>query len=68
MSTTPYWAVEGEEEGAGLGFSVAGVGDLNADGKDDFVIGASFHDTTLYPDAGRIVGYIPVYGVPPGMD
>ena len=36
----PLYSVVGAEVGARLGFSVAGIGDVNGDGKDDFAAGA----------------------------
>lgn len=43
-------ALQGEDSGDQLGSSLAGVGDVNADGYDDFVITAIYHDTaTINP-------------------
>jgi hypothetical protein len=40
LVTTAEWSVESNQATAELGFSVAGAGDVNADGFDDVVIGA----------------------------
>lgn len=37
----------GEDEGDHFGSAIAGVGDVNADGYDDFVVTAIYHDTTV---------------------
>jgi hypothetical protein len=44
LSATPSWIVEGEQVGAYFGISVASAGDVNGDGYDDVVIGASWYD------------------------
>jgi hypothetical protein len=36
------FAIKGEAEGSGAGFSVSGAGDVNGDGKDDLIIGGSY--------------------------
>lgn len=40
-------ALQGEDNGDHLGSAVAGVGDVNADGYDDFVVTAIYHDTSI---------------------
>ncbi len=40
LSSTPFVSFFGDENGAFLGISVAGVGDVNSDGFDDFMVGA----------------------------
>ncbi len=40
-----------------LGFSVAGAGDANADGKADFIVGAPFADPGGFTDAGSAFVY-----------
>ncbi len=41
LSVLPDWWAEGDKIGAALGVSVAGAGDVNGDGYDDILIGAS---------------------------
>ncbi len=43
---------DGAHTGDGLGYDVAGVGDVNGDGKDDFIIGAYAADAGLLGNAG----------------
>lgn len=38
----------------GYGSSVAGMGDLDSDGHDDFVVGAPLQSSTLGPQTGRV--------------
>ena len=40
LSTKPNWTVEGDQDGAYLGYSVNNVGDVNNDGFDDVIVGA----------------------------
>jgi hypothetical protein len=40
LSTSPDWAVEGNQEGALFGSAVAPAGDVNADGYSDVLVGA----------------------------
>jgi hypothetical protein len=41
LALTPTWTAESNRKNTALGSSVAGAGDVNADGFDDFIIGAS---------------------------
>jgi hypothetical protein len=50
LSATPDRVIEGDQEGAQLGASVAGAGDVNGDGYDDIVIGAPGLDLTEEDD------------------
>jgi hypothetical protein len=54
------WTVNGQQAGDKFGYAVAGVGDLNDDGKDDFAVGApsalsNKGKVTLYSGANRAV-------------
>jgi len=40
----PTWVAEGNQNGALFGWSVSTAGDVNGDGRDDFVIGAPYCD------------------------
>ena len=42
LGASPAWAVEGNEQQALLGVSVATAGDVNGDGYADVIVGASF--------------------------
>jgi hypothetical protein len=50
------WYAEGNQAGAGLGISVAGVGDVNGDHFADLLIGAPYYDGASM-DGGRVVLY-----------
>ncbi|MCZ7584796.1 MAG: integrin alpha [Deltaproteobacteria bacterium] len=40
VQSSPVWIAEGDQVNANLGSSVAGAGDVNADGYDDVIVGA----------------------------
>jgi FG-GAP repeat protein len=48
---------DGEESGDSLGYSTAFIGDVNNDGKNDFIIGAPFADSPGKADAGKVYVY-----------
>ncbi len=54
LSTSPGWVVDPTDQvGANFGHSVAGVGDVNADGYDDVVVGAEAWDSAGFANEGR---------------
>jgi len=53
-----HLAFEGDQPGDGFGASMAGLGDLEGDGFDDFAIGAPFADV---PGAGVDAGRVRIY-------
>lgn len=44
LNTTAIWTVEGNQGGAKMGYSLAGVGDVNGDGYSDVIVGALNYD------------------------
>lgn len=55
LSATPQWTTVGGQDGARFGISVAGVGDVNADGYGDVLIGADGYDAgTLFEGAAFV--------------
>lgn len=59
------FAIVGERADDGLGRSIAGAGDINGDGIDDFLIGAQSHDS-IFVGKGRGETYV-VYGRTGGL-
>ena len=49
--------IPGEVSGDEFGFAVAGIGDVNLDGFDDFMVGAPGHDSASL-DAGRVYVFL----------
>jgi FG-GAP repeat protein/VCBS repeat protein len=62
LSTSPAWTVTGNQGAASFG-TVAGAGDLDGDGYDDVLIGASTFDHGERNE-GRVVAF---YGSPAGL-
>ncbi|HZI93105.1 MAG TPA: integrin alpha, partial [Patescibacteria group bacterium] len=56
LSTAPIWTTEGDQDGAQLGASVAGAGDLDRDGFGDIIVGAPGYDNGQ-TDEGRATIY-----------
>ena len=44
LGATSSWMVEGDQDGAGLGYSVSSAGDCDGDGFDDVLVGAPTYD------------------------
>jgi len=63
LSTTPAWTADGSQTLELFGFSVAGAGDVNADGFDDVLIGANRYSNGQGGE-GRAVLYL---GSPGGL-
>ena len=56
LTTSAEWTVESNQADAGLGWSLATAGDVNADGFSDVIIAAPYFDTGQ-PHAGRAFVY-----------
>ena len=57
LSAEAAWVVEGRQANALFGVAVAGAGDVNGDGFDDLLVGASLHDDERL-NAGRVLLYL----------
>ncbi len=57
LASSADWTVEGDQDGAALGNSVAGAGDVNGDGFDDLVIAVYGWDGPL-SNEGRALVYL----------
>src|SRR5262249_53872017 len=44
LSSNPIWLMEGDQDGAAFGASVAGAGDVDRDGYADVIVGAPGYD------------------------
>ena len=50
----PDWQVDGQQSDSNLGWSVAGLGDMNGDGIDDIAVGGFAYDQYGLSDSGRV--------------
>ncbi len=50
---TPIWSVSGDQDGERFGFSLAAVGDVNEDGRPDYLIGSPVYEKNSLRDVGR---------------
>ncbi len=57
LSVTEDWTVEGTQPGEGLGWNVAGVGDVDADGYGDLLVSAPGYDDSQ-TDSGQLLLYL----------
>jgi hypothetical protein len=65
LSAVPAWTMEANQNVAGAGGSVAGLGDVNGDGFDDVAVGAGGYDNGSEPnDEGAVFVY---YGSATGL-
>jgi hypothetical protein len=56
LSGIPGWIAEGNQDGAGFGFSVATAGDVNGDGFSDVIVGARLYTNGQFAE-GRAFAY-----------
>ncbi len=63
LSLEPDWIMEGDQDYGELGQSVAGVGDVNADGYDDVMVGAPWYS---HGEAYEGAAFL-YYGSPTGL-
>ncbi len=55
LAATPAWSAQGNQEGAGFGFTVSTAGDVNGDGYSDLIIGAPTYNDTQADEGGAFV-------------
>ncbi|MCF0063477.1 FG-GAP-like repeat-containing protein [Dyadobacter chenwenxiniae] len=57
VSAAPVVTLEGNQEGAQFGFSVASAGDVNGDGYGDIIIGAKYYDNGTPTEGAAFIYY-----------
>ena len=57
LSTTPVWTGESNQEGAQLGYSCAGAGDINGDGYSDVIAGAKYWTNGENQEGGGFIAF-----------
>jgi hypothetical protein len=57
LATSPTWTAESDQDSAQFGYSVSSAGDVNADGFDDVIVGATNYDSGQL-DEGRAFVYL----------
>jgi hypothetical protein len=55
LDASPAWSVQGDQEGAGYGFTVATAGDVNGDGISDLIVGAPTYNSSEIDAGGGLV-------------
>ena len=55
LDADPNWSVEGNQKGAGYGFSVSAAGDVNGDGYGDLIVGAPTYNSTELDEGAAYV-------------
>ena len=58
LMTSPAWTAESNSINAQFGFSVAGVGDVNGDGRSDVLVGAPGYSNGAGESLGRVFLYL----------
>ncbi len=53
LEDKPNWIGHGEQDGALFGKALAGIGDINGDGKSDFAVGSPEYDGAFF-ESGRV--------------
>jgi hypothetical protein len=68
LSTTPAWSAQTNQDSANI-CSVAGAGDVNADGRRDVIIGSCYYDGSGFDSGAAFIwlGGIPGPGNPSGL-
>ena len=54
LESEPAWTFTGEQYAAKAGTALAGLGDVNGDGLDDFAVSAPYFNTSVGLDAGKV--------------